>query len=99
MVVESEAPNDKSLPVFVERPIVGSVEMDLPAGKASAIACVTVSVSGLFSLPASSVFIVDLFLNNRSKASSWRLDTSRAILYFWTFHKRSGTPLCLSPSQ
>ena len=43
MTVQSEAPNLKSLPVFVERPIAGMVEVD--TAKARGVACVSISVS------------------------------------------------------
>lgn len=49
MILQSEAPNDKSLPVFVEKPVVGSVEMEVPVGKPSTVTSVSVSVRMTFS--------------------------------------------------
>ena len=44
MLVKSEAPNDKSLPVFGESDVVGSVEVELDNGRMKSVGGVVVSV-------------------------------------------------------
>ena len=44
MLVKSEAPNDKSLPVFGESDVVGSVEVELDNGRVKSVGGVIVSV-------------------------------------------------------